>query len=87
MLAFRTVQQSNHCAREEFLYELKAGPAGGLRPPSGPATTRRSPGNRPDPSHQAAIDMYEGETFMQPYADQCRPLATHNVGLMRRLGH
>jgi hypothetical protein len=34
MLAFRTVQQSNHCAREEFLYELKAGPAGGLRPPS-----------------------------------------------------
>src|SRR5918994_60996 len=24
MLAFRTVQQSNHCAREEFLYELKA---------------------------------------------------------------
>ncbi len=28
--------------REEFLYELKAGPAGGLRPPSGPATTRRS---------------------------------------------
>ena len=23
---------------------LKAGPAGGLRPPSGPATTRRSPG-------------------------------------------
>jgi hypothetical protein len=34
MLAFRTVQQSNHRAREEFLYELKAGPAGGLRPPS-----------------------------------------------------
>ena len=23
MLAFRSVQQSNHCAREEFLYELK----------------------------------------------------------------
>jgi hypothetical protein len=39
MLAFRSVQQSNHCAREEFLYELKAGPAGGLRPPSGLATT------------------------------------------------
>jgi hypothetical protein len=35
MLAFRTVQQSNHCAREEFLYILKAGPAGGrLRRPS-----------------------------------------------------
>jgi hypothetical protein len=26
---------------EEFLYELKAGPAGGLQPPSGPAATRR----------------------------------------------
>ena len=25
MLAFRSVQQSNRCAREEFLYELKAG--------------------------------------------------------------
>jgi hypothetical protein len=35
--ASRSVQQGNHCAREEFLYELKAGPAGGLRPPSGPA--------------------------------------------------
>src|SRR5918992_4708115 len=35
MLAFGSVQQSNHCAREEFLYELKAGPAGGrLRRPS-----------------------------------------------------
>jgi hypothetical protein len=38
--------------REKFLYELQAGPAGGLRPPSGPATTRRSPGTginfRPD---------------------------------------
>ncbi len=35
--------------REEFLYELKAGPAGGLRPPSGPAATRRQPGSRPRP--------------------------------------
>jgi hypothetical protein len=36
MLAFRSVQQGNHCVREEFLYELKAGPAGGRRrrPPS-----------------------------------------------------
>ena len=32
---------------EEFLYELKAGPAGSLRPPFGPAATRRSPGSRP----------------------------------------
>jgi hypothetical protein len=23
MLAFRSVQQGNHCAREEFLYELE----------------------------------------------------------------
>jgi hypothetical protein len=46
---------------ETFLYELKAGPAGGLRPPSGPATTRRSPGCRPHrPSsrrrHRSLID-------------------------------
>jgi hypothetical protein len=34
MLAFRSVQQGNHCTREDFLYELKTGPAGGLRPPS-----------------------------------------------------
>ena len=41
MLAFRSVQQSNHCAREEFLYELKAGPAGGrLRRPSSAGSTR-----------------------------------------------
>jgi hypothetical protein len=41
MLAFRTVQQSNHCAREDFLYELKAGPAGGrLRRPSSAADPR-----------------------------------------------
>jgi hypothetical protein len=40
MLAFRSVQQSNHCAREEFLYELKAGPAGGrLRRPSSAGST------------------------------------------------
>jgi hypothetical protein len=35
---------------ETFLYALKAGPAGGLRPPSGPAATRRSPRNRPHPT-------------------------------------
>jgi hypothetical protein len=29
MLAFRSVQQGNHCVGEEFLYELKLGPAGG----------------------------------------------------------
>jgi hypothetical protein len=47
MLAFGTVQQSNHCAREEFLYELKAGPAGGRlrRPPS----ARQGPSARHSP--------------------------------------
>jgi hypothetical protein len=43
MLAFRSVQQSNHCAREEFLYELKAGlraAACGGRPR--PPTTKTS---------------------------------------------
>jgi hypothetical protein len=35
MLAVRSVQQGNHSVGEEFLYELKAGPAGGrLRRPS-----------------------------------------------------
>jgi hypothetical protein len=29
MLAFRSVQQSNHFGGEEFLYELETGPAGG----------------------------------------------------------
>jgi energy-coupling factor transporter ATP-binding protein EcfA2 len=43
-LASRSVQQSNHCVREEFLYELKAGPAGGrLRRPS---SRRQRPGRR-----------------------------------------
>jgi hypothetical protein len=43
MLAFRSVQQSNYCAREEFLYILKAGPAGGrLRRPSSAGTRRRT---------------------------------------------
>jgi hypothetical protein len=35
MLAFRSVQQGDHGVCEEFLYILKAGPAGGrLRRPS-----------------------------------------------------
>jgi hypothetical protein len=48
MLAFRTVQQSNHCAREDFLYELKAGPAGGRlrRPSSAGSTTLATPSGR-----------------------------------------
>ena len=48
MLAFRAFQQSNHCAREEFLYELKAGPAGGRlrRPSSAGGTIARNRGRR-----------------------------------------
>jgi hypothetical protein len=36
--------------REELLYGLKAGPAGGLRPPAGPATTPRLPEEPASPS-------------------------------------
>jgi predicted ATPase/DNA-binding CsgD family transcriptional regulator len=50
MLAFRSVVSVLLRGWETFLYTLKAGPAGGLRPPSGPAATRRSPGNRPHPA-------------------------------------
>jgi hypothetical protein len=32
--------------REQPDQKIKASPAGGLRPPAGPATTPRSPGNR-----------------------------------------
>jgi hypothetical protein len=45
---------------EEFLYELKAGPAGGLRPPSGPAATRRSPENRPTLKFRSASAPWLG---------------------------
>jgi hypothetical protein len=43
MPAFRSDVPDPSSVCEKFLYELKAGPAGGLRPPSGPATTRREP--------------------------------------------
>ena len=69
MLAFRSVQQSDHCAREEFLYELKAGPAGGLRPPSGPATTRRSPGNRAHPARNGNDNHKAGAGQELPEVD------------------
>jgi hypothetical protein len=46
----RVTDQALPCHSEEFLYILKAGPAGGLRPPSGPAVTRRSSGHRPHPA-------------------------------------
>jgi hypothetical protein len=53
MLAFRSVQQSNHCAREEFLYELKAGPAGGRlrRPSSAGRATLGASGLIREPGH------------------------------------
>ena len=54
MPAFRSVVSVLLRALGDFLYTLKAGPAGGLRPPSGPATTRRSPGNRPHRPGQPA---------------------------------
>jgi hypothetical protein len=44
MLAFRSVVSVLLRGWETFLYTLKADPAGGLRPPSGPAATQRSPG-------------------------------------------
>jgi hypothetical protein len=57
MLAFRSVQQGNHCAREEFLYELKAGPAGGrLRRPSSAGSTRLA--------DQPGRVSYQGESWM-----------------------
>jgi hypothetical protein len=40
--AFRSVQQGNHCAREDFLYELKAGLAGGRQRPQNAAGTQGS---------------------------------------------
>ena len=44
-------QQDNHCAREEFLYELKAGPAGGrLRRPSSAG------GEHAALTHKASVD-------------------------------
>jgi hypothetical protein len=59
MPASRSVQQGNHCAREDFLYELKAGPAGGLRPPSGPAATRRPSESWPHLTREQGIGAHE----------------------------
>jgi len=43
MPAFRSVVSVPVSFWETLLYELKAGPAGGLRPPSGSATTLMRP--------------------------------------------
>ena len=39
-LGLRSVPARQPLSREDLLHELKAGPAGGLRPPSGPASRR-----------------------------------------------
>ena len=39
MPAFRSVVADPSVSREKFLYELKVGPVGGLRPPSGSDST------------------------------------------------
>jgi hypothetical protein len=52
MLAFRSVQQGNHCAREEFLYELKATivPVRSFSTNSRPALRAAASGGRPRPA-------------------------------------
>ena len=49
MLAFRSVQQGNHCAREEFLYELNS--SGTLRA----AAARPSSAAEPQDGERARI--------------------------------
>jgi hypothetical protein len=49
MPASRSVSKATIESVRSFSTTSRAGPAGALRPPSGPATTRRSPGNRPRP--------------------------------------
>jgi hypothetical protein len=60
MPAFRCVVSVLLRKLGDFLYILKAGPAGGLRPPSGPATTRRLPGNRLTLQHRRSITVADG---------------------------
>ena len=53
---------------------IAAGPAGGRRPPSGPATTRRSPGSRltlwpsrvPSPPGRTAVVLHHAEDALTP---------------------
>jgi hypothetical protein len=59
---------------EDFLYELKAGPAGGLRPPSGPAGTWRLSGERPDPRAVGSFGF--ARPSRSPRGDQCQNRAT-----------
>jgi hypothetical protein len=59
MLAFRSIQQSNHCARGDFLDELKAGlRAASGRPPAAlrPGSDTTGTGEPASPSSAASTD-------------------------------
>jgi hypothetical protein len=59
--------RAGECRCEEFLYELKAGPAGGLRPPSGPH--RQTGAGEPDsPSTTAPLTVER-----RPVENRSRP--------------
>jgi hypothetical protein len=72
--------RTGECRREEFLYELKAGPAGGLRPPSGPAATRRPPGQPASPSRQVIPHAVEHPPVMPPSSEHARLLSRADRG-------
>jgi hypothetical protein len=71
---------------ETFLYTLKAGPAGGLRPPSGPATTRWSPDEPALPSipGRATTVASEPHQLGSGYNPNFKLTVTHWVALMPR---
>jgi hypothetical protein len=73
MLAFRSVVSVLLRSWETFLYTLKAGPAGGLRPPSGPAATRRPPGHRPHRRNRTAAALTLESTLVNHNAKASDP--------------
>jgi hypothetical protein len=71
MPAFRSVQQGNHCAREDFLYELKAGPAGGrLRRPSSAGSIHRRLGLHP---RLMVAYFLDGSSSLSPVSSSMTP--------------
>ena len=81
MLAFRTVQQSNHCAREEFLYELKAGlraAASGGRPRP-PTTATGNQRNRGLPQTARIRGTLILHTKLQAYL--CQESRSRNINI------
>jgi hypothetical protein len=79
---------------------LKAGPAGGLRPPSGPAATRRPPGRRPHPPSEMSRSRHEDAAWatlagwtrcrrdpMHCYDNKSTRHVRYSVGSVRRPGH